>query len=254
MKKPNYTQIPNIVIDDFMANLSGSAVKILMAICRKTIGWHKDTDGISYSQLRKLTGISSNNTIRQGITDLTEAGLIRHERDSGGMSVFDLNIDAVSINDIATMSENDTDSINNCNGTVSKTVHTKESSKETTQKKLMYTPEFELFWQEYPRRKNKGGAYKSWNARLKERVTIETLMMCVKNYKTQLQANGTEPTFTLHPSTFLNKDHRFEDFLDVKEEQTGTYIDKNGAQFVDGVKTGHWDGSRFIPGRIQEGV
>ena len=119
-------------------------------------------------------------------------------------------------------------------------------------KKNVYTEEFETFWKDYPRRVNKAGAFKCWKARIKEKVDIDTLMLCLKNYKARLTADGTEFKFTMHPTTFLNKDLRFEDFLEVEEEQTGTYIDKNGAQFVDGVKTGHWDGSRFIPGRIQE--
>jgi len=113
----------------------------------------------------------------------------------------------------------------------------------------IYTDDFETFWKDYPRRVNKAGAYKCWKARVKEKVTVETLMLCLKNYKARLTADGTEFKFTMHPTTFLNKDHRFEDYLEVVEEQTGTYIDKNGAQYVDGVKTGHWDGSRFIPGR-----
>ena len=253
MKKPNYTQIPNIVIDTHMANLSGSAIKILMAVCRKTIGWHKDTDRISYSQLRSLTGISSNATIRQCIQVLVDAGLIRHERDAGGISVFDLNMDTVSEIDTVTMSEIDTDSINNLHSAMSKTVQTKETLKDTTQKKDTYTSDFENFWKEYPRNANKAGAFKMWKARLKEKVEPDLIMNCLTNYKKKLAIDGTEEKFTLHATTFLNKDHRFEDYAEAVNNNTiQDGEDKLGNVWRDGVKVGHYDGSRYIPNLSQE--
>lgn len=54
---PNHTQVPNIVFDEFMPKMAGSELKVFLAICRKTIGWHKETDSISYSQIEKMTGL-----------------------------------------------------------------------------------------------------------------------------------------------------------------------------------------------------
>lgn len=54
---PNHTQVPNLIFDEFMSKMAGSELKVFLAICRKTIGWHKDTDSISYSQIQKLTGL-----------------------------------------------------------------------------------------------------------------------------------------------------------------------------------------------------
>lgn len=49
--KPNFTQIPNIVLDDIMADLNESELKVLLYICRRTYGFHKEKDAISLSQL-----------------------------------------------------------------------------------------------------------------------------------------------------------------------------------------------------------
>lgn len=53
---PNYTQIPNLILDEWLPLLSGVQLKVLLAICRKTLGWHRTHDRISLSQLMKLTG------------------------------------------------------------------------------------------------------------------------------------------------------------------------------------------------------
>jgi len=62
--KPNYTQTPNRFIDEYMNQVSPAATKIYLTICRKTIGWHKDTEDISLSQIMKLTGLSKNTALR----------------------------------------------------------------------------------------------------------------------------------------------------------------------------------------------
>lgn len=69
---PNYTQIPNIVFDYWMAVLSPAEFKVLLCICRKTFGWKKDYDRISLKQLEKMTGLS-----RKGITQNLDS-LIAH--------------------------------------------------------------------------------------------------------------------------------------------------------------------------------
>jgi len=36
-----YTKIPNFLIEQYMAQLKGSELKVALAICRKTCGFHK---------------------------------------------------------------------------------------------------------------------------------------------------------------------------------------------------------------------
>lgn len=73
--KPNTTQIPNIILDEWMMELSGTEFKVLMLIARQTYGWHKDSDRISYTQLKEKTG-SANGSVGSALRSLREAGYI----------------------------------------------------------------------------------------------------------------------------------------------------------------------------------
>ena len=54
-KELNYTQIPNIILDD--THLNVYEFRIIMHIARQTIGYGKKSDGISLSQFVKATGM-----------------------------------------------------------------------------------------------------------------------------------------------------------------------------------------------------
>jgi len=51
IKSPNYTQVPDVVIDMLMADFSGAEFKVLIYIIRRTFGFKKDADYISLSQM-----------------------------------------------------------------------------------------------------------------------------------------------------------------------------------------------------------
>jgi len=72
----NHTQISNDFLEIHMKNLSGGATKVFLAISRKTIGWHKETDSISISQIMALTGLSNRGVINS-ISELEKNGLIK---------------------------------------------------------------------------------------------------------------------------------------------------------------------------------
>jgi phage replication O-like protein O len=93
MNRPNYTQIPNVILDD-MGQFSQAGFKVLCAICRKTIGWHKDTDRISMSQLVKMTGMSVN-TIKDAIKELDGKWINQHDLGEGRGYSYDLAISEV---------------------------------------------------------------------------------------------------------------------------------------------------------------
>jgi phage replication O-like protein O len=69
---PNYTQVPNILLDEHIQQMSDAELRVTLAIVRKTIGWQKRRDKISITQLEKLTGMS-----RQGVLNGVSSGLIR---------------------------------------------------------------------------------------------------------------------------------------------------------------------------------
>lgn len=73
--KPNTTQIPNVILDEWMAELTPAEFKVIMLIARQTYGWHKDTDRISYTQLIDKTGYGAD-TITVAVKALRASGKI----------------------------------------------------------------------------------------------------------------------------------------------------------------------------------
>lgn len=73
---PNSFQLPNAFVDEMLAKVSGNACKVYLLIVRKTRGWQKEKDFISYSQIQKATGISSA-TVSKVIDELVDIELIK---------------------------------------------------------------------------------------------------------------------------------------------------------------------------------
>ncbi|HQH29974.1 MAG TPA: replication protein, partial [Spirochaetota bacterium] len=71
----NFTRVPNFFLDEYINQLSESALKVYLTIVRKTIGWQKEKDFISYSQIQKMSNLSGN-SILKGIKELIEKELI----------------------------------------------------------------------------------------------------------------------------------------------------------------------------------
>lgn len=91
----NYTQVPNALVDYWMARVSSPQYKILSAIARKTIGWQKSEDAISIKQLKNITGLS-HATVIKDIKCLVARDLIfqRKEKSTEGddaPSVYSIN-------------------------------------------------------------------------------------------------------------------------------------------------------------------
>ncbi len=68
---PNTTQVPNVLLDEVLPKLPPGAVRVLLAIVRKTYGFQKSSDCISYSQLQALTGLSREG-VNTGIKKINE--------------------------------------------------------------------------------------------------------------------------------------------------------------------------------------
>jgi phage replication O-like protein O len=73
--EPNYTQIPNVILDEMAKDMGEAELRVVLAICRKTFGWHKVRDKISLSQLEEMTGLSRPGVLN-GIEACTRKGLV----------------------------------------------------------------------------------------------------------------------------------------------------------------------------------
>ena len=82
-----------------------------------------------------------------------------------------------------------------------------------------YTPEFDSFWNEYPRHKEKQAAFKTWNTRLKERVSPSDLILAAINYANECRERGTAESYIKLPKTFLGPSKPYEDYLKRLEEE-----------------------------------
>lgn len=75
ISKLNHTQISNDFLDNYLHKISSKATKIFLVISRKTIGWHKESDRITLTQIIKISGMSKN-TVRTGIKELLKKDII----------------------------------------------------------------------------------------------------------------------------------------------------------------------------------
>ena len=70
--KPNYTQVPNLMLDDLLMLMGEAEIKVTLAILRQTFGYHRGEVAISISKLQEFTRLS-----RQGVVNGITAGLER---------------------------------------------------------------------------------------------------------------------------------------------------------------------------------
>lgn len=74
-----FTMIPNFILDEKLDSLSEGELKLLLMIYRKTVGFDKKFDEISYSQFASKSGLSRS-TISHAIKALTKKGLVEVDK------------------------------------------------------------------------------------------------------------------------------------------------------------------------------
>ena len=121
---------------------------------------------------------------------------------------IDIDIDNDIDNDIDIDNEND----------IAKAIYINQ--KKTKQKKSeSYSNDFESFWEIYPRKSDKGSAYKKYLTRLKDGWSPEQLLTAAKKYKAQIIANRTDQKYIKLCKTFLSDTTPFADYLTKTERQ-----------------------------------
>jgi len=72
---PRYTQIPDVLIDEWAPHLSPAELRVVLYVARRTFGFHKERDAISLSQL--CNGITAHDGRRLDYgTGLSRKGVI----------------------------------------------------------------------------------------------------------------------------------------------------------------------------------
>lgn len=93
-----------------------------------------------------------------------------------------------------------------------------EDGPEAEEPKLKYAKAFDEFWKRYPRKIDKGNAYKKWVARLNDGYSEEELITAGRIYADRCSAEHTEEKYIKHPKTFLSDACPFLDFLPKQPE------------------------------------
>lgn len=91
-------------------------------------------------------------------------------------------------------------------------------SEEKPVKRSSYSPAFEELWNVYPRKKDKGNAYKKYKARLNDGWSEEELLAAVIEYSAECKRNRTNEKYIKHASTFFSETTPFTDYLKKKED------------------------------------
>lgn len=86
-RAPHYTQVPDELFDELMPTLTGAQLKVLLYIIRHTLGWKKDADAISLTQItegiKRADGsivdrgaVKGRSTATQALQELERRGII----------------------------------------------------------------------------------------------------------------------------------------------------------------------------------
>ena len=231
--RPNHTQVPNSFIDETMRELKGAEVKVFLIICRKTIGWHKETDSISVSQIMDFTGLSDGGA-QSAIHSLEERDLIVVDRGKGGRGLGN----SYTINFIDTPQKSvpvlhktgdkivPLSSVNPLTLYPPQKKEDKEIIKESalslfganSKEKSLYPVGFQEFWAAYPRKKEKVKAFKMWKVAIRQGAEEGELAKAARSYAAECEAKGRAEDYIKHPATFLGPNDHWRDYLKTETE------------------------------------
>ena len=127
-----------------------------------------------------------------------------------------------SSNWVANQADNDNENENENDIAIDKNIaiDINNNKKKTKQKKSgNYSTEFECFWEVYPRKSDKGEAYKKYLTRLKDGWSPEQLLTAAKKYRAQIITNRTDQKYIKLCKTFLSDTTPFADYLTKTERQ-----------------------------------
>lgn len=85
-----------------------------------------------------------------------------------------------------------------------------ENDNDTVKK---YSTGFCEFWKNYPRKVDKGNAYKKYQERLNDGYSEEELLAAAQRYAKECQTQHTESRYIKHPKTFLSDAMPFLDYI-----------------------------------------
>lgn len=140
--------------------------------------------------------------------------------------------------------------MNNQRTTSEQPVNTNKNERiKEVKKDNKYTGSFEEFWSAYPRKKDKGNAFKKYNARLNSGFSEVELLGAAKAYTDECNINHTDEQYIKHPSTFLGDATPFVEYLKkgVRDNEPGRCTEPDTGGLIQqavaaGIGDGEWEG------------
>ena len=129
---------------------------------------------------------------------------------------------------LANLADNDNDN------DIAKAIYINQKKTKQKKSESCYSNDFDVFWEVYPRKSDKGSAYKKYLTRLKDGWSPEQLLTAAKKYRAQIVANRTEQKYIKLCKTFLSDTTPFADYLTKTERQGASNEENPYAEWKDG--------------------
>lgn len=97
-----------------------------------------------------------------------------------------------------------------------------QQSEKTDKKPDKYGKDFEEFWSIYPKKVDKGEAFKKYKARRNEGYSSEEILGAAKAYKKQCEMNHTDKQYIKHAKTFLGPSLSFVEYIPKNQQEPET--------------------------------
>lgn len=204
-----YTRFANELLEALIElRIPGQELRIVLAIARKTYGWGKKSDTISYGQLSKMTGVPRARVIEHVKNLVSKKILGSHNNGTRQPLTIWINKNfegwepspkkETSPKHETKPSPNNGNKPSPNNGT-----HKRKERKERNS--TQYPDDFERFWSAYPVKKKKKEALKAWNKAKQDLPPIDELVEIIeKNKRLNKQWLKDGGQFIPHPATWLN--------------------------------------------------
>jgi phage replication O-like protein O len=193
-----------VLLDVVMRRISDPALRVLLAIVRKTYGFQKQSDRISLTQLQNFTGLGRQSTVN-GIKALGSLITVKVGKREGNEYTLNLNVATGELVQEMDQSKKWT------SPKIAKTlVHLVDTQNIIRTKPNISRPAdtgFEKAWSLYPKRaggNSKKNALAKWTARIRTGVDPTELIAGVERYANYVRATGKEGTeYVKQAATFF---------------------------------------------------
>ena len=103
--------------------------------------------------------------------------------------------------------------------------------KDSSKGKTEYSLQFKEMWEIYPKKRDKGQAYRQYQARIRDGYTAEEILTAVQNYADECRRTHRDEKYIKHAKTFLGAATPFEDYLPGKNDYAPAQRNEGAADF-----------------------